>query len=480
MIRELPRAFWAIAALSAARLGLWALFVSPEGPLGSDPALWGLTALDIEAGNPPLVVPLYPWLIQLLPGSVVQAGLSLSLCAAWLLPMAAWWAARAISSKAALLAGLGVLLLPDGLIMAYQLQPDALTSLWAVLLAGSLLRSRWTLVVVLALAGLFLREHGAPVFALIVVAALLSPGPRAARVAALLAGALFLPLLLGGDLGLDQPWTERSETALSLLTTDEKPPHLRLDEWQNFRQEGPLGRVLWHASRSLNEAAEAWGWVVLAALVLAGARRRDLLLALLPVLPIFGALIVWSERRHVTIAVPVLVVVLAASLNQLRPLPRRAVLGLSGLLLALGLLTLPGEASKQRLESGAFGPVQETAEALCGLASDTDWILSIDQRLLLWCPLPQLSDPRHPEAWRAWLIAPAGSVQSPWLPVEKSRDSAWFYRLSHETLDRPCPPQAPLARRFLLASGPSPHPAFPRIPMPNSPALSIPFPESCR
>ena len=41
------------------------------------------------------------------------------------------------------------------------------------------------------------------------------------------------------------------------------------------------------------------------------------------------------------------------------------------------------------------------------------------------------------------------------------------------------PPKEPLPRRFLLASGPKAHPAFPRIPMPNSPALRLPFPEAC-
>ena len=456
------------------------LGVSPEGPLGSDPALWGLTALDIEAGNPALVVPLYPWLIQLLPGSVIETGLSLSLFAAWLLPIAAWWAARTISDQAALLSGLGVLLLPDGLTMAFQLQPDALTSLWAVLLAGSLLRNRWGLIVPLTLAGLFLREHGAPVFLLVLTWALVSSGKRSYRLGALLSGALLLPPLFGGEVGLKQAWSERSETAVSLLTTDEKPPHLRMEEWQKFRQQGPLQRAQWHASRSLTEAPEAWGWVLLAGLVLVGSRRKNLLPALLPVLPIFGALILSSERRHVTIAVPILVVVVAASLETLRPPLRRAALFSSGLLLLLGLLTLPGEASKQRLESRAFGPVKETAEALCAQAEDSDWILSIDQRLILWCPLPQLSDPQHAEAWRAWLVAPADSVQSPWLPVEKPQEAAWFYRLSQEELGRPCPPKEPLPRRFLLASGPKSHPAFPRIPMPNSPALRLPFPEACR
>ena len=414
MTRDSSRALWIIGLLSAARLIAWGVGVAPAGPLGSDPALWGLSALDIEAGNAPLVVPLYPWLIQLLPGSPIQAGLSLSLIATWLLPIATWWAARPISNRVALWSGLGVLLLPDGLVMAFQLQPDALTSLWAVLLAGGLLRRRWALIVPLALAGLFLREHGTPVFLLVLIAAVLSPGKRVIRTALLLAGALLMAPLFGGKVGIDQPWTERSETALSLLSTDQKPPHLRMEEWREFRERGTLQRIQWHASRSLTEAPEAWGWILLSGLLLTGTRRRDLLPAVLPVLPVFGALIVWSERRHVTIAVPILLVIVTACIEKLSPSRRRVLLGSCGALLVLGLRILPEEASKQRQESKAFGPVKETAEALCDQAEASDWILSIDQRLILWCPLPQLSDPQHPEAWKAWLVAPANSVQSPW------------------------------------------------------------------
>jgi hypothetical protein len=328
--------------------------------------------------------------------------------------------------------------------------------------------------------GLFLREHGAPVFLLVGLAAVLSPGKRAVRVAVLLSGALLLAPLFGGEIGLDQPWNERSETALSLLNTDQKPPHLRMEEWREFRELGAIQRIQWHASRSLREAPEAWGWVLLAGLMLTGTRRRDLLPAALPVLPVFGAMIVWSERRHVTIAVPVLLVIVAACLERLRSHHRRGLLGICGVLLALGLWILPEEASKQRRESEAFGPVAKTAEALCAQAEASDWILSIDQRLILWCPLPQLSDPRHPEAWKAWLVAPARSVQGPWVAVNQHHDAAWFYRLSEEQLGPPCPSNEPLKRRFLLASGPKAHPAFSQVPMPNSPALAIPFPKACR
>ena len=97
--RQVP---WLLGLLSVLRLIVWKLGVGPSGPLGSDPALWGLTALDLEAGNAPLTVPLYPWLIQALPGGLINTGLSLSLLSAALLPLAGWWAAKPYGDRIAL------------------------------------------------------------------------------------------------------------------------------------------------------------------------------------------------------------------------------------------------------------------------------------------------------------------------------------------------------------------------------------------
>ena len=475
--RQVP---WLLGLLSVLRLVAWKIGVAPSGPLGSDPALWGLTALDLETGNPPLTVPLYPWLIQALPGEVVSTGLSLSMLSSALLPLAGWWAAKPYGDKIALITGGLVLLLPDGVVMAFQLQPDAMTSLWALLLAGSLLRRTWALTISLTLAGILLREHGAPVFLLVLLLSLLSRGARVRRSSILLVGALVLPVFFGGNPGLNQPWTARSQTAVSLLTTNEKPPHLRQDEWREFREKGPLGRVSIHATRSLNHAADAWAWLLLALAGMAAARRKDLLVATLPVLPVFAALILWSERRHVAIMTPVFVLLASISFGGNPSLKKRQAGAISGLILVFfGGSLLPKQAQNQQAESQAFGPVQATAKALCEKAESEDWILSIDQRLILWCPLPQLSDPTHPEAWKAWLVAPARSVESPWVPVDTHSSEVWFYRLSEEALGKPCRPAAPLERRYLLASGPTPHPAFAAVPMPNSPALSLPAPTAC-
>ena len=471
---------WILGLLSGLRLLGWWLGASPEGPLGSDPALWGLTALDLQAGNPPLTVPLYPWLMGLLPGQSLSNGLLLSLFSAWLLPLAGWWAAKHFGDRAALWTGILLLVLPDGLVMAFQLQPDAMTSLWAVLLTGSLLRSRWAWIIPLTLVGLLLREHGTPMVPLILLFSLLSRGPRLLRTSTLLLGALIVPSLFGGSVGLDQPWSSRSETAMSLLTTDQKPPHLRQEQWQDFRARGPIKRIQWHTSRSLKEAGDAWGWLALAALLWGTSRRRDLLPAVLPILPTFGALLLWSERRHVAVITPVFVLICAVVLSHSSSKKTLRLGGVTATFLAVwGLLSLPEEARRQRSESAAFGPVQSTAEALCELAEDGDWILSIDQRLILWCPIPQLSDPTHPEAWNAWLVAPAHSVLGPWKPEHTAIKEAWFYRLSSDHLAPPCKSSDPLPRRYLLANGPTPHPAFTQIPMPGSPPVGVPYPETC-
>ncbi len=494
-----------LAALSALRLWGWEVIFAPEGPLGTDPAIWGLTALDLRAGNPPLAVPLYPWFAGLWEDPVA-GGLAVSALAAWLLPAVAWWAARPLGARAAGAAGLAALLLPDPTVYAFQLQPDALFALWAVALGGALMRPSWALAVPLAAAGAVLREHGGPALALVLGAALAWQGSgraRLGRAAALLVLALALPPLLGGALGPGQPWSARTEEALGLLTTDERPPHLRQEQWQDFRERGPAGRAVFHARRALSLAPDSLAWLLLAGLAAGGAawRRRELrpALALLPALPALSALLLWSERRHVAALAPLATVVLAAALAALS-LPRpgadrdtssagappgaqRAALALAtalgGALLLAGLTRLPEEGRRQRAESQAFPPVQAVAAAVCALAHEGDRLLTLDQRLVLWCPLPQLADPSAPEAWRAWLVAPPRSVQAPWAPVDRSPGEVWIWRLEPAREPRPCEGVSRDPARYLLASGPTPHPAFPSVPMPGRPPIALPYPGPC-
>jgi hypothetical protein len=152
-----------LLSLSAARLLVWSACFHPSGPLGTDPAIWGLTALDLSAGHAPLAVPFYPWILDIGPGGLIQGGLRVSWIAAGALPLAAWWATRPFGDRAAAVAGGLVLLLPDPLLTAFELQPDALTALWAVLLTGALLREKWLWIGIGVGVGVVLREHGPPV-----------------------------------------------------------------------------------------------------------------------------------------------------------------------------------------------------------------------------------------------------------------------------------------------------------------------------
>ena len=227
------------------------------------------------------------------------------------------------------------------------------------------------------------------------------------------------------------------------------------------------------------------------------------LLALLPALPAFSALLLWSERRHIAALAPLAAVVLASAVAVLRIPPAgaggagdqraadtgrwraadraltAAVLA-SAVLLVVGLLRLPEEGRRQRAESQAFPPVKAVAEAVCELAGPGDRLLTLDQRLLLWCPLPQLADPAAPEAWRAWLVAPPRSVQAPWAPVDRSPGEVWIWRVAPELAPRPCEGVSRDPARYLLASGPTPHPAFAQVPMPGRPPVALPAPEPCK
>ena len=471
-----------LALLSAIRLTSWQFFTQAAGPLGSDPALWGLTAYDLEAGIEPWAMPLYPWLMTLWPGGVLQGGLVLSWLASWALPIAVWWAIVPFGKKQAAWAGLGTLLLPDGMIMAFQLQPDALTSLWAVLLAGALLRNQWSLIAPLALIGLFLREHGLPVFLLVGLLSLLTQKRRIARTALLFGVALSLPMVFGGDVGIEQPWSSRSEQAFSLLTTQERPPHLNAEEWRIFREKGVAGRALSHSQRSLELSPDLWSLAFVAGSLLIWSRRRDLLRASVVLWPIGVTLLLWSERRHVAVVGPTLLVLIALG-SQHRtkfPLMIQRLLGIVFSLALLGGLTrLPHEAEEQKNRMIKLNDTKRVAEILCKRAESHELIFALEQLFPLFCPRIQLSDPKHPLAAKSWLIAPPESIAEPWIAQEKIDSKFWFYRLDPTIRDILCPPKEPHLSRHLLATGPTPHPAFQHVPMAGHPKVPLSSPEIC-
>ena len=309
-----------------AALGLW-------GAMGTDAALWGGSALDLAAGNPVLVPPLYPALIATLRAlglETVPAGWAVSTLAAACVPLLVamlgrhWGLSPLLSALGALL----VMLHPELLTLAQQVQPDAL--LWAALLGLALLldgnapRPAWGAA---ALAGLLplLREHGLPLGLL--TALVLGLRRRWGPLGLLALLALLGPLPFGGGLGAS-PWSERAGGALAALraTRPDELPFLhelhrgdRLAYLALVQAGDRMGQVAWHARRSLSLAGEIWAALGLALLVApatgrgftAGGPRMALLLGA-SALP---ALLIWSQRRHVSLLMPLVVVALLTAVG---------------------------------------------------------------------------------------------------------------------------------------------------------------------
>ena len=428
------------------------------GPLGPDPALWGLTALDLEAGNPPATVPLYPWLMSLaaLPTTL---GLPLSWGAAALIPVAVWWAARPLG-RGAVVAGAVALILPDLGLFGPQLQPDALYTLLNTVLAGALVRRSWHLALTLAVAGWLLREPGVIVLLVVTGAAFVAGRWRPAGLA--LGAALVLPALFGGRLGPSQPWTERSAMAVEGLSADEAPPYLPRVLARKYVEMGPLERWWVHAERALDHSPDGLAWMVLGVLV--GLRQRRFLL-LLPAVPAAATLVVWSERRHVAAFTPVAVVAATASSA---PPVRVAVAAL-----AIWSASRTGELGRRlAVEAPGLVDLEATSRWICERAEPGDRLLSLDQRVGLWCPLPQLEDTADPAAWRTWLVAPAGSIARPWSEVHSLAEPFTVYRLPEDPGCAITP-----GGRHLVAWGPRPHPAFDHVPIAKHRAIRLGAPD---
>ncbi len=444
------------------------------GPLGTDAALWGLTAADLGVGASPLVPPVYPGLIAawalVSGGALVQAGTAVSLAAASVLPLAVCWAALGLGARP-LFAGIAALLLavsPDLLLWSQQLQPESLSALAVVLLGGLLARAGAargaTMGVVLLGAGLpLLREHGLLLAPLAGVGlALGRPGGWRAGLA-LLGLAWLLPILGGWSSGwppLAGPWSDRAGGALAALTGEDPAQLGFLTELRRPEREAYLalvsngdviGRVRWHASRSLSLAVDAWGWWAAAvALVLTTRWRRGLPVALL-LLSAAPALLIWSQRRHVSLLLPLALCLVAAGLGRLWTTSAWAarVQGVVGAVLVGALawswpLQLPDLASRQLSETVHASQQARISAELCSLATPGDLLGTRHQELGLGCPLPRHDPDGSLADWRAWVLAegPPATIGS-WERVDPLDGELGIWRLEPARRLRPCQ-EAPL------------------------------------
>lgn len=430
--------------------GLW-------GAMGTDAPLWGLSARDLAVGAPPLVPPLYPAMIGILHAlglGLVEAGQGLAAVGAALVPPAVFWAARSAGGSLlpALAGALLALAMPDLGAWSQQLQPDSLATLGLVLSAGALARhhrspSSGAALALVTLAGLLplLREHGVAAAALITLGLAALPGRRSWALAA--AGAWWLgPVLLGLRPGLhplDTPWGDRAGGALAALTSrsPEELPYLR-ELHRGARRaylalvaDGDLvGRLRWHAGRSLALATD--GWLLLGlAVVGAGCRRRIRALAL-PLLAALPALLIWSQRRHVLLVVPVALAVLAAALpaageSRARWTPAAAAVGLIALLSVL-VPRWPGTVAGLQSERPRAEHYAQAGRWICENTPPNVLLGGVFQDVGLYCPRPRHDPDGTAADWHTAVVAdhpPTPVAGGTWTAVFRGDGELRVFRL---------------------------------------------------
>jgi len=449
---------WLLAGWVAGRPG-----EAVGGALGTDAVLWGLTARDLAVGAPPLVPPAYPALLGLVDSvtsvGLPTAGTTISLVAAGLLPASVGWLAGRSGARPGwcLAVGLTVLLCPDLGIWAQQLQPEALTAAWGVLLAGALRAAcddepspTWGLVLLAGLAPL-LREHGL-LLALVASAILLILRTSAWRAVAAIASLIWLlPLLVPGS-SLWPPghgsWTTRAGGALAALMSDDPAAlgfltELRRPEREAYlalvEEGGVLGRVRWHAARSLTLAVDAWGWIAAAGVAALASRRRQLMAPAALLLVAVPALLIWSQRRHVTVLLPIAWLVLALALSAWSRRRLAVAVGL-GLLAALSW-TWPARwlslADAQLDESRHEAHLSTLGQWICDHAEPEALLGGRHQDVGLSCPLPRHDPDGSLADWRTWTVDERSPGQG-WKSVHGEPEGLRVWRLDPDRSPRPC------------------------------------------
>jgi hypothetical protein len=319
------------------------------------------------------------------------------------------------------------------------------------------------------------REHGVPLAALTGVALLaLGPGRRWPRALAVVALVWLSPLLVGVSPGvhpLDVPWGDRAGGALAAFTatTPDELPFLRELHREPRRAYlervaagDRLGQLHWHAARSARLAADGWAWIALGAVSLAAAaRRRRALLALgLPLLAALPALLIWSQRRHVTLLVPLAVVCAAVGAAQLGR-AGRVLLAAVALALASGWparwASLAADQRTERLRAEHFADI---GTFLAAQAPPHSLLGGLFQDVGLYHPLPRHDPDGSPADWSTWLVSDRPPPRSPlgtWAPVHRvGGDPARgpglsVYRLEPDRVPRPCAGIAPAPGAAFLA-----------------------------
>lgn len=446
--------------------------------LGSDPVLWTLTMENLRVGAEPMTPPLYPMLASILRAVTGQpayrAGLSITAICSAVLPAAVYLVARhlgALRSWAGVAAGIA-LVSPGIVHLAYQVQPDSLIALLLVLtvpVAGRWLEAPsprslallalWAAMVPLA------REHGYVLAVTLAGAAawpVARPLTRALRV-----GAVLLAVLLGPALTLQPPnlphltpWMDRIRMAV--VGQEPAPKGSLVGRWQHRHEKAHatndrIGIAMLHAERSLTVATAPWAFVLLAAgtVFLRPPGRR--LASLLPLTTITPALVVYTEPRHVMVALPVALAASAGTLSVARR-SQLALVAAGSSFTTIGLFDWPSTLST--FEAGAARVEAALAETVCPNIAKGDLVSGNAWEIWAYCPHPYTSvlpDMQSDADWRTWFVGDGTSPGLGWRVVAQPDPKTYIWRLHPQVVgpDRPCSGSVPVSDAPYLSLHPT-------------------------
>ncbi len=434
--------------------------------LGSDPVLWGLSSKNVSVGVPSEVPPLYPSLMALLDPirgvSVIDAGLFISFIANVAVVPATYLSGRYLGATR-LIAALVCLMIPvtPGLVrFGVQISPDALTTLMLVLsvpvVGRFLVRPSWRRFAVLALYGALaslLREHGMVLMLLFAGVAALGRATlqtRAARVGVILAGVCLAPALTlhSPNLPWENPWTSRITEAVGGVEKEPMNPqpeiYARQVAHEKAHEEGDrIGIAKYHVWHTYWMAPVEWTWLGLGGIaLLVGVQRKRWIPAIVPVMPSLSALLVFSQARHVTVAVPVAIAVFAAALSGNRWLKGLGAIGLV-VLAVRGANNWKAYPNLVEMKVSSAENSRSAGQALCELAAPGDLASGRFYDARVYCPVRHTGLVDDDVAWNTWMVTNSSPGRG-WVKMSDifsyygDSYAVFQYRPDLEGEDRPC------------------------------------------
>jgi len=420
---------------------------------------------------PPLFPVVVSWLGQD-PASVVRAGGSVAGVGLVLVPPLAYALVRGLGAGAwaGLAAGLVCLGVPSLDVLGLQIQPDSWNVVGftaaAAVSAQFLRKGTWPWALALAGVGALVplvREQGLMVWAMLVGVSILGPGAWWARVTRplfVLGLACVAPVVVGQGAALpwETLWFTRVGNAMGDTASGQVPGFLveyvhEPERYQKyleiFKNQDRGAILLFYAQHAWEKGRWCWAWALtgLCAAPFLWRRNDGLSGALARVLPpwvalapVLANLFVYSEARHVVVAVPTAVAVLCTVVR-----PRvivtwfPAVLGAAWLVLGVregaGVLSVvQGQAIGVR-DLASFG------EALCSHVEEGA-VGTGPAAAFLFCPLPRHS-PRRDQVtaadWKTWCVDAVPRTGG-WARVDigDTHFSVWRFVPELQGDERPC------------------------------------------